>query len=248
MASLDALQREFARAALGPAALAPAAGPRAALYRRLVQATLDGALLSILPLTAARLGPRLFEDARAFYAARGPQTHYLRDVAGELLAFCLPRWRADPAVPRYVIDLARHELTELEVAAAPDEAPPAGELALGAPAVFAPASRVARYAYAVHQIDAASDPSTPPEERPVALLVYRDIEHDLRFLELSAAAAAILERMRRPGVTVQQAIVEGAAAAGAAVDDALLRGTSELLADLGERGVLLGGAPPDAGG
>jgi hypothetical protein len=80
-----------------------------------------------------------------------------------------------------------------------------------------------------------------PEARDVALLVYRDAEHMLRYLDLTPAAAAILERMLRPDVTVKDAIVEGATASGVPVDDALLVGTSKLLADLADRGVLLGG-------
>jgi hypothetical protein len=85
-----------------------------------------------------------------------------------------------------------------------------------------------------------------PPERPTALLLYRDAEHRVRKLALTPAAAAMVGRMLLPGFTVQAAIVEGAADAGEAVDDALLAAVSVLLGDLAERGVLLGGAPGQA--
>jgi hypothetical protein len=101
---------------------------------------------------------------------------------------------------------------------------------------------VARYDHAVHELSGDPDDRAEPEARAVWLLIYRDAEHELRYLALSPAAAAILERMLRPGVTVERAIVDGAAEAGVPVDEALLSGTSVLLADLAERGVLLGGS------
>ena len=57
--------------------------------------------------------------------------------------------------------------------------------------------------------------------------------------ELTPRAAAIVERLL-DGVTVVQALQEGAAAAGVALDDDLLAGMTHLFADLSERGVILG--------
>jgi hypothetical protein len=247
MSRLEALQAEFAEGLLAVSPPAELAGGRAGVYRHLIEHTLDGCMTSILPRATARLGAVFFEHARAFYAARGPQTHYLRDVPSEFLAWVGPRWEADPRVPAYLHDLARHEAAAIEIAAAPEQGGAsstraAGELSLGRAAVFIEAARVARYDHAVHELSGDPDDRAEPEARAVWLLIYRDAEHELRYLALSPAAAAILERMLRPGVTVERAIVDGAAEAGVPVDEALLSGTSVLLADLAERGVLLGGS------
>ena len=74
------------------------------------------------------------------------------------------------------------------------------------------------------------------------LVVYRDREHDVRFLELTPVAAEIVDRLRS-GVTVRNAIVEGAALHGEALSKELLEGVAALLADFGERGIILGADP-----
>jgi hypothetical protein len=78
-------------------------------------------------------------------------------------------------------------------------------------------------------------PSSDAEARPVSILIYRDPEHRSRFLELTPLAAAILERLFA-GETLGQALTN----ACASLDEEVLAGTARLLADLGERGVLLG--------
>jgi hypothetical protein len=69
--------------------------------------------------------------------------------------------------------------------------------------------------------------------------VYRDADHATRFLELTLLAALILEELfaARP---LAEAIVLACKRANAAVSEEVLGGAARLLADLGERGVLLG--------
>ncbi|HSO39582.1 MAG TPA: hypothetical protein VLT33_43950 [Labilithrix sp.] len=78
-----------------------------------------------------------------------------------------------------------------------------------------------------------------PEQRAASLLVYRDAEHKTRFLDLSPLAAEILERLFA-GTALAAAMTEACAASGQPLDNAVLAGAATLLADLGERGVLLG--------
>jgi len=239
---LASLQAYLARAALGPGLPPELEGARLGVYRLLVHGALDECMVSILPRTAARLGDRFWGEVRRFYAERGPQTHYLRDVPSEFLAWCAGRWPGLDGLPPYALDLARHEVTAIEVGAALDGGarPAVGELSLGRPVVFNEATTVRRYGYAVHLLPDDPDDRSEPAACDVAVLVYRDPEHELRYLDLSPAAAAIVERLLA-GATLQLAIVEGAGAAGVPVDDALLQGVAALLADLAARGALLGG-------
>ncbi len=240
--SLAALQLELASAALGQELPASLEGTRLAFYRRLVHGALDECMGSILPRTAARLGERFWREVRLFYAERGPRTHYLRDVPTEFLAWWADRpWPED--LPAYALDLARHEATSIEVGAALDGGgrPAVAALELGRPVVFQEATALRRYRHAVHRLPEDPEDRSEPEAVPVALLAYRDAEHELRYLELSPVAAAILGRLLG-GVTLQEAIVGGAGEGGVPVDDALLQGVAVLLGDLAERGALLGGA------
>jgi hypothetical protein len=99
-----------------------------------------------------------------------------------------------------------------------------------------------RYAWAVHELSA--DPSTVdlPVQRDVCLAAYRDVNDAVRWLELSPLAAAIVERLASGealGHAVLRACESYAVAPGSA-----LEGIAALLADLGERGVLLGAPVP----
>jgi hypothetical protein len=189
----------------------------------------------------ARLGASFDETFAAFLAAKGPRTHYLRDVTGELLDYASELWQADPRVPRWAHDLARHEALRIEIGAMPVSPVTGerGELALDRALGFSEASRVVRYAYAVHRLPDDENDRSEPEEVPTALFVYRSPEHEVRYLELSPVAAAILERLRR-GETLGGALQGACAELGVALGDAVLEGTARVLADLAERGALLG--------
>jgi hypothetical protein len=229
-----------------------AAPPRLALYRRLIRNNLTGVTFKMMPRTRERLNALAADgtdgafDASfdAFLDEAAPRTHYLRDVPGEFLAWVTPRWRERRDLPPYAADLAAHELVEFAIAAAPAPAspPPLTDVALDRALVFADAKRLVRYAYAVHLLPSDPDDRTAPEERPTSLLVYRDEEHTVRFLELTPLAAAILERLFA-GDALGAALGPACAAIGVPLTDAVLADTARLLADLGERGVLLGARP-----
>ncbi len=224
-----------------------AAPPRLSLYRRLVRGNVAGVTQRMMPRTRARLNAAggLFDASfDRFLEERAPRTHYLRDVPSEFLAWVAPRWRAQKEVPAYAADLAAHEVVEFEICAAPVPAdpPPLGEVALDRALVFTDAKRVMRYAHAVHLLPADEDDRTAPDARDVTLLVYRDDEHAARFLELSPLAGAIVTHLIA-GEPLGAALGAACAALGFTLGDAILADTARLLADLGDRGVLLGARP-----
>ncbi len=266
-------------------------GPKRLLvYRRLVRNTLRETLELAIPRLMARLEalPRVAEESpahRSFFGevfdsfcdARGPRSHYLRDVTAEFLDFFEERFAADARVHGFLLELGRLEAAQIEIAAAPsrrelrengvpsghphadlDErnepnaAPPPSppkdlsapsasdaELHLGRGIRFIDACRLFRFEHAVHRLPEELDDRTTPEPRATFLLIYRSPEHDVRYLELSPVAEAILRRLLG-GSALEAALVEGAFEGGVPLDDSVLAGTAHVLADLAERGVLLG--------
>jgi hypothetical protein len=216
---------------------------RLLVYRELVRDTLRNAVLLAVPRTAARLGPLLDEYLERFLSERGPRTHYLRDVTAELLAFSAPLWSKDPRVPAYAGDLARHEALALEVAASADATPGAAD-ALDVESVlsFAPSLVVVRYAHAVHRLPPDPEDRSEPERTPTALAVYRDESHEVRYLELTPLAASLLSSLVA-GEPLGVAVTRACAACSVPVEPSVLSGASRLLADLSERGCLLGVDP-----
>lgn len=223
--------------------LAAAGARRLLVYRRLVRGSLERAIRQEIPRTAARLEEAFTAWVGRFVDEEAPRSHYLRDVAFEMVAWAAPRWAADPEVPAYLADLARHELTAIEVGAAPDGPGPSGaDVELDRPVRFHPSARLHRYDHAIHLLLADEGARDVPERVPTALLAYRDAEHDVRYLALTPLAAAILERLLR-GETLRAAMVGGTTALAHPLDGAVLASSAAVLTDLSERGVMLGGEP-----
>jgi len=216
---------------------------RLLIYRELVQQTLRDAIELTIPRCKARLGQHFERYFSAYLQEIGPRSPYLREVAFEFVAFITPRLREDPGLPRYLADLARHEALQIELAAMPsgpvpsDCAAPSLDAALS---VIAP-SRLMQYEHAVQRLseDLADRSAALPE--PTQVLAYRSTEHEVRYLELSPLAAALIEFILG-GATLRDALQLSTRKLGIPLDDDVLQGSAALLSDLCDRGVLSG--PP----
>jgi uncharacterized protein len=207
------------------------------LYRRLVRGGLEEAVRAQLPLAAEFRGEVFGRDVDAWLDQDGlPRSPYLRDAARAFLSFIEPRWREDAL--EWLADLARFEVLGFEVAAAREELPPFDEaLAVERAVVLGGAPVVERYAFAVHEADVGA----PPRPLPTRLLRYRDGEGVVRTLLLSEVAELLLRELIH-GTPLGEALPRACSAAGAALGPETLAETSTFLADLAERGVLLGAA------
>ncbi len=222
-------------------------GPKRLLvYRSLVHNRMRNAVRDYIPRSVARLGrPRFVADFTAFMDQRAARSYYLRDVPAEIVEFFVERWRADPQVPDYVCDLARHELLDADVRNdwRGGEAQTGVALALDLPLRFDGACRLCAYDYAVHLLPNELDDRTEPTHEPTRLLVYRDDQHRPRYLALTPFAAALLHQLIVEGQAVQPALAAAAASLGEPLDDDKLGSAVVLFGDLGERGVCLGAEP-----
>jgi hypothetical protein len=207
------------------------------------------ALRATMPRTLARLSTRFEPYFELFLQLAPPVTHYLRDLTPRFLDFALPRWAADPELPTYLGDLARHEALQVEVASllARPQDNVAAELAIDESVAFIDAVRLVHYAYAVHRLPDDETSDVLPEASAVSLLVYRSPEHDVRYLELGRFAAALLTGLLGERLTLRAALMAAAERVGLPLDDELLSRAARLLAELAERGALLGKLGSSAG-
>ena len=224
--------------------------PRLLVYRKLVRGNLREALRATMPRSMVRLGARFEPYFDEFLRVSPPTTHYLRELTPRFLDFALPRWAADSSLPSYISDLARHEALQVEVASqlARPKDYVAAELSLDESVELIDAVRLVQYDWAVHRLPDDETSVALPERATTSLLVYRSPEHDVRYLELGQFAAALLSGLLDRRLTLRAALTEAAQQVGLVLDDELLSRAARLLAELAERGALLGktGATPDA--
>jgi hypothetical protein len=216
------------------------------VYRSLVHNRVRNTIRDFIARTAARLGlERLSADVADFMAERAIASPYLRDVPEEFVEFALPRWRDDPSLPPYVGDLARHELLQYSVLNDPrgGDAPTGEPVALDRPLRFDGAVRLLEYAYAVHRLPHDVEDRSEPERMRTFMLAYRDAEHKVRYLELTELAAAILRQLVGQRAAVADGLRAACAELGVELSDERLGIAAQLLADLAERGVMLGAEP-----
>lgn len=224
--------------------------PRLLVYRGLVRSNLREALRATMPRTLARLGAAFDPYFDEFLRVSPPITHSLRDLTPQFLGFASERWARDPNVPAYLADLARHEALQVEVAsllAFPKDNVPA-ELSLDRGVEFIDAVRLVNYTWAVHRLPEDESSRALPEHSQASLLVYRSPEHDVRYLELAPFAQALLSSLLVERLSLQLSLASAAESVGLPLDDQLLTRAARLLADLAERGALLGKSAPRAVG
>jgi len=216
---------------------------RVLVYRQLVHNRIANATREFLPRCAARLGPAKFREAiTEFVAQRASQSPYLRDVPGEFVRWALTRWAGDRDIPEYLGDLARHELLDFDVRNDPRGGENAtGEpLALDRPLRFDGSTRLVRYAFAVHRLSRDPKDHGAPSREDARLLVFRDASCKVRYLELTVFAGNLVEALLVDALPVGDALRRVCVAGEHGLDDQQLADAAHLLADLADRGVVLG--------
>jgi uncharacterized protein len=180
-----------------------------------------------------------------FLAEAPPRSPYLRDIPGEFLRFIEKNWSvlsASLTLPVYALDLARYEWAELETAYAFEEVDPleVAPLHMQRVAVLSPAHRLLELDFPVHRLGTEGD-ETSMNPGPVSLCLYRDAKtHEVTALELTPVTATMLTLMEQRSMALTDVVRNAADSRGLVVDVAFVDALSTLLADLIERGVLLG--------
>ncbi|HYG05201.1 MAG TPA: putative DNA-binding domain-containing protein [Stenotrophomonas sp.] len=222
---------------------------RAALYRRLFRNNIAQLLARNFPVIHASVAaPAWSQVVDDFCRTHPARTPVFPRIGGEFVAFL--QQRQAPAEAPWLAELARHEWMELELRI--DDTPlpahdPQGDLLAGVP-VCSPWLRVACYQWPVQHIGPANTPLQAPAT-PTWLLARRGADGQVRFAELNAWAARLLELLAEPGPgSGEQRLRRLAAEAGAASDAAFAAQARALLQQLHAQGSVLGSRIDSAGG
>lgn len=144
----------------------------------------------------------------------------------------------------FMTELAHYEYAELAVSISDaDEGladyDPNGDLLDGHP-VVSPVTWNLSYQYPVHQICDEFLPEEAPEQ-PTHLVVYRDRQDEVHFLEINAVTQRLLAILQEnEAITGLLAVEQIATELNQAGSDVVINAGKALLADLRERNIILG--------
>jgi hypothetical protein len=147
------------------------------------------------------------------------------------------QWQAGD--PPYLAELAHYEWVEMALDISQDELPDAVPVAdvLAAVVYLSPLAWSLRYRFPVHCIGPRFKPTEAAE--PTYLVVYRDREDKVGFMELNVTTARLLEKVRDNQADTAGALLHGLAAELAMDSQVMLARGREQFKQLIDKGVVL---------
>ncbi len=236
MGALRDSQMALARYLRNPGAGTPPEGVeprRMQVYRDLIYNNIEGFISGGFPVLRS-----LYDDAdwhalvQSFIDGHRCRTPYFLEISQEFVGFLMKHYQPVAADPPFLAELAHYEWVELALDIAEEQAPAppaAAPDALSAVPGLSPLAWVLQYRFPVHRIGPSYRPQEPGD--PCYLVVYRDREATVRFMEVSAATARLLELVRgNESETGRQLLERLATELGAPPDSVIGFGNEQLSA------------------
>lgn len=218
---------------------------RMAIYRDLFYNNVEGFVSSGFPVLY-----QLYDDAswhrmvREFFAHHRCHTPYFPEIAQEFLSYLRNERTPHPEDPPFLLELAHYEWVELALSVS-DEEPDwqridiEGELLTGRPAL-SPLAWLLSYQYPVHEIGPDFIPDSPGDE-PTYLMVYRDMQDEVGFLELNPVTARFIALIQeRPQDTAEQLLCKIAEELQHPDPKLVIEGGRQILVQLKSSDIVLG--------
>jgi len=249
--SLARLQKSFAAHIRDPESVAAPEGiedRRMGIYRNLFFNNIVSFLSANFPV----LKTLYTEDkwttlCREFYRDYRCHTPLFPELPREFLQYLQNHRRDHGDDPPFILELAHYEWVELALSLDETdlddfEVIPDGDLMNGIP-VLSPLAWPLSYHYPVHQIRADFQPETPPE-KPTHLLVWRQQDFTIKFMQLNEISLLLVQKMKEepklPGLALLTEIAE---TINHPKPDVVIDGGRALLNELKEKQVILGSQP-----
>lgn len=242
------IQRRFAAHLRDPERHAAPEGieeRRLAIYRNLFFNNINGFLEKGFPVLRALYAETDWRRlVRAFFDGHACASPYFLDIPEEFVGFLADEYAPGEADPPFLTELAHYEWMEVVLETSRETRPtgqirPDGDLLRGVPCL-SPLHVTLRYQWPVHRIGPDYRPQAPPEE-PVWLLVYRDAEERVAFMEINAVTARLLALIAaHPSLSGERVLALLAEEMAHPDPDAVRGFGADLLAGLRQRGLILG--------
>ena len=193
-------QATMARYLRNPEGEAPPAGVEARrlkIYEDLVYNNIENFINTGFPVLRSLYEKDDWRDlVRAFMQEHRCHSPYFLEISQEFLQFLMQDYVMRACDPPFMTELAHYEWVELALDVSQETLPPLAKVEdmLAAVPSLSPLAWSLAYHYPVHRIGTSFRPQEADE--PTYLVVYRDRQDKVRFLEVNAATARLLELLR----------------------------------------------------
>lgn len=219
---------------------------RMKVYNQLLYNNLESFLLACFPVLRTILGKhRWGRLVRAFFSMHRSRTPYFRQIPDEFMQFLQNEWGPGEGYPDFLLELAHYEWIELVLTVSNRdeqlmEHDANGDLIEGCPLLNPVLANLA-YQYPVHRIR----PRAKIVAVPTFLLVFRDAEFNIRFVEQSQVSARLLRLLEQGNLTGREAVMQLAEEIGHGNPAMLVMFAKGFLEELRQAGAILGTTGPD---
>ncbi|NNJ97521.1 MAG: DUF2063 domain-containing protein [Gammaproteobacteria bacterium] len=184
---------------------------RVGIYRDLLYNNVEGFIANGFPVLRS-----IYSDddwhkmVRDFFARHQCTTPYFLEISQEFLDYLQSEREPQAEDPQGLLELAHYEWVELALMVADDNVDligidPNGELRAGHP-VLSPLAWPLAYQYPVHRMGPDYLPAAPPDQ-PTYLVVYRNRNDEVRFLEINPVTARLINLLQdNPEITGELAL------------------------------------------
>ncbi|WP_237057931.1 HvfC family RiPP maturation protein [Microbulbifer sediminum] len=219
---------------------------RMGIYRDLIYNNIESFIASGFPVLRSLYSDeawhRMVRDFVHHHASRSP---YFLQISEEFLHYLQEERCTQESDPPFLLELAHYEWVELALDVNPAQLPGGLDLegdVLAQVPVVSPLAWSLSYRFPVHMIGAGFQPQEPPAD-PTFLLVYRNREDEVGFMEINAVTARLLQ-LAEPGNKTGRALLEDLAAEMNHGDVSAVVGFGEsLMQQLLQAGVIAGLEP-----
>lgn len=216
-------------------------GRRMAIYRELFFNNIESFLSGNFPVLRAILDdPKWQELTRDFFAGHQCKTPYFSEIAEEFLAY-LQDERDNPGDLPFMLELAHYEWVEMALANAKEDVivnEPDGGCILEKAIRLSPLAWPLIYQYPVHRISPSFLPFTPSPQ-PVCLIVYRNSDDDVGFLEITLSTYWLLQLLEENGsLPVENCLNQMVQELGASEPERIRQGALQILKDLAVKNIV----------
>ncbi len=217
---------------------------RVGIYRDLLYRNVESFMANSFPVLR-KITPddRWHDMIRDYFKRHQSHTPYFPRMPREFLDY-LEHERDSGEDPAFLYELAHYEWVEMAVAIDPREIDYSsihreGDLATGVP-VLSPLARPLVYRYPVHRIRPDFQPAEAPAQ-PTYLLVYRNSNDDVNFIDLNPVSARLVELMQPGNQASGMKLLETIAAELQHPDPGVvIQGGLEIMNEMRDKEVVLG--------